>query len=290
MQTKRAVKYLGLMLDTKLTFWDQIRRAADKAAVITARLGRIMANVGGPTPSKRRLLMSTVNSVLLYGAELWADALKYEKYRKRVAAVQRRGALRVACAYRTVSESAILVVAGVVPIDLMAQERKQVFNRGNDVSKAQAQKETRARSLEIWKERWANDGRGKWTVRIVKTVDRWLTREHGEVGYYVTQFLTGHGLFRAYLHKMGIVERPDSIHCGGNRDDVHHTFFLCDKWKEDKQSLEAKLLVEVTPDNIVDVMLSNEESWNMVSGYVEKLLRKKKTYEDMVVRHDQNLQ
>ena len=74
----------------------------------------------------RRLLMPLTHSVLLYGADLWADALKLEKYRRRVSAVQRSGELRVACSYRTVSEDTVLVIAGIIPIDLLAQERKLV--------------------------------------------------------------------------------------------------------------------------------------------------------------------
>ncbi|BET02091.1 Reverse transcriptase (RNA-dependent DNA polymerase) [Nesidiocoris tenuis] len=127
--TKHAVRYLGVILDPKLTFWAHIERVADKGARMVADLSRLMANTRGPKSSKRRLLMSTVNSVLLYGAEIWADSLRYEKYRKRIAAVQRRGALRVACSYRTVSEPAVLLIAGVTPVHLMAAERRRVYLR-----------------------------------------------------------------------------------------------------------------------------------------------------------------
>ncbi|KAK2574764.1 hypothetical protein KPH14_013052, partial [Odynerus spinipes] len=67
-----------------------------------------MANIGGPRPCKRRLLLRTAESIMLYGAEVWADALRHDIHRKRMAGVQKRGALRIACSYRTVSESAAL--------------------------------------------------------------------------------------------------------------------------------------------------------------------------------------
>ena len=73
--TKSAIKYLGILMDTKLTFWPQIKRVAEKAAAITAAHSRIMANTSGPKPSKRRLLMSVTHSILLYGAEIWAHVL-----------------------------------------------------------------------------------------------------------------------------------------------------------------------------------------------------------------------
>ncbi|XP_046671568.1 uncharacterized protein LOC124361551 [Homalodisca vitripennis] len=93
-QSTRAAKYLGVMVDNKLTWRDQIFRTADKAAKVVQSLSRLMANVGGPRSSRRRLLMSAVQSVLLYGAEVWADALNKEVYRMRLARVQRQAALR----------------------------------------------------------------------------------------------------------------------------------------------------------------------------------------------------
>uniref|UniRef100_A0A224XPA7 Uncharacterized protein n=1 Tax=Panstrongylus lignarius TaxID=156445 RepID=A0A224XPA7_9HEMI len=88
-----------------------------------------MANVGGPRAGTRRVLMSVAHSILLYGAEVWADALSKEAHRKRLARVQRLGALRIVSAYRTVSESAVLVIAGVIPIALLARERKAIHER-----------------------------------------------------------------------------------------------------------------------------------------------------------------
>lgn len=42
-------------------------------------------------------------------------------------AVQKKDALRVACAYRSVSVPAALVIAGFIPIGLPAAERKGIF-------------------------------------------------------------------------------------------------------------------------------------------------------------------
>ena len=74
-ETMRAVKHLGVKLDTKLTFWEQIKDASNKAATSTTALKRLMENVGGSKPGKRRLLMSVTQNILLYGAEIWKDAL-----------------------------------------------------------------------------------------------------------------------------------------------------------------------------------------------------------------------
>ncbi|KAG8318845.1 hypothetical protein J6590_104167, partial [Homalodisca vitripennis] len=43
-------------------------------------------------------------------------------YRRKVKAVQRLGAPRAVCAYRTISEAAEMVIAGAAPIDLLVFE------------------------------------------------------------------------------------------------------------------------------------------------------------------------
>ena len=63
--------------------------------------------------------------------------------------LQRRCALTVACAYRTVSEPVVLVIVGVVPIRLPAQE-KYVYTRKGDVRKKQASQEGRTQNLQLW--------------------------------------------------------------------------------------------------------------------------------------------
>ncbi|XP_033218195.1 uncharacterized protein LOC117173664 [Belonocnema kinseyi] len=194
-----------------------------------------MANIGGPKTSRRRLLMSVMHSILLYGAEVWADALKIEKYRKRMAGVQRRGAQRVACAYRTVSEPATLVIAGVIPIDLLAAERKAVFLRKAERRKFVAKQEARAQTMHEWQTRCSGETRGK-------------------------------------------VEKPDCVYCGNDRDDAFHTFFECSKWIEERQKLQSEVGC-LTPETIIDMMLSSEVHWEVIASYVETVLRQKKVDE-----------
>ena len=121
------MNYLCVTIDAKLTHTNHISQVADKAAKFVAAVCRLMPNVAGPRVSKRRLLMEVAHSIMLYGAEVWAKALEMNKYRRRLAAVQRRAALRVVCAYRSVSEKAVLVIASIVPIDLLAKERAVVY-------------------------------------------------------------------------------------------------------------------------------------------------------------------
>ncbi|XP_046674807.1 uncharacterized protein LOC124363593 [Homalodisca vitripennis] len=161
-QTTRAAKYLGVLLDNKLTGRDQIFRTADKASKMVTHLRRLMANFRGSKSSRRRLLMSTVQSVLLYGAEVWADALNIEFYRIRIARVQRLAALRTCSAYRTVSEPAVLVIAGVITVKLLAGERKAIYQRQGEIGKDTARPAERSRTYHQWHKSWQT--RHPWSL------------------------------------------------------------------------------------------------------------------------------
>lgn len=274
--TQKVVNYLGIRLDNKLSYWAQIKYAAIKAAQATASLSRLMANVGGPVHCKRKLLMSTTQSILLYGCELWADALKAEYRRKVLSSVQRTAALRVASAYRTVSEVAVLVISGTTPIDLLAYERKKIWvlKKMNKNMKTTAQ-ETKLDTLRQWQERWNTNTRGRWTAKLIPDLDTWLNRGFGEVNYYLTQFLSGHGYFRKYLCTVGKVETPQCIYGDSELDDAEHTFFQCTRWKSKRADLQ-NLVGHIAVDNVVKTMLNNEQNWCYVAKYVEDILRKKK--------------
>ena len=201
--------------------------------------------------------MTVAQSTVLYGSEVWADALKKKTYRKRIAGVQYRGALRIACSYLTVSEPAVLVTAGVIPLDILAFERKRIFAKTPENGKANA--DARESSRILWKRRWDNDTRGRWTARLILRLSAWIDHKHGEVNYYLTQFLSGHGYFQAYLHRIGKVPSASCMYCGTDADDAEHTFFKCECWA----GLRAKLATEVgdvIPDNVIKMNVKRSQT------------------------------
>lgn len=282
-RTKDSIKYLGMMLDSRLNFTAHLRYSASKAAKITSSLSRLMANVGGPTESKRRLIMSTVESVLIYGAEFWADSAKQLCRGKLISKVQRTAALRVASAYRTVSESAIMVISSTIPIELLAEERKILWRNRNENVTA-ATNPIRDATIQKWQNNWNNSITGRWTAKLIPNIKEWIERKHGEVNYYLTQLLSGHGYFQKYLHKMGKTSSPMCIYEADCLDDAEHTFFTCKRWDSERQSLVTQLGRSIRVENITRIMIDSEDHWILVAAYVETILREKKR--DMT-RHDE---
>ncbi|KAH8391591.1 hypothetical protein KR200_006242, partial [Drosophila serrata] len=91
-----------------------------------------------------------------------------------------------------------------IPIDLLAKARKQIYMRRQEGETTRGFIErTREVILQQWQERWAAEARGRWTARLLPNLVAWYGRKHGDVDYYVTQMLTGHGYFAAFLHSIG---------------------------------------------------------------------------------------
>lgn len=71
-----------------------------------------------------------------------------------MAAVQQRDTLRVACFFQTVLKPVVLQVTGVMLVDLLAKEQKQIFEMKSKISKACTKLKVRAYSCSVGK----NDG------------------------------------------------------------------------------------------------------------------------------------
>ena len=128
--------------------------------------------------------------------------------------VQREAALRIASAYHTVS--LVQGVASVIPSDLLALERKYIYDSVDEREVTF----TRARSdsMNAWQNRWKKGQTGRWTYRLIPDLRAWTERQHGEVDYYLTQFLTGHGYFRGLLKEWQKVATGQCLHCPGVKD------------------------------------------------------------------------
>ena len=102
-ETREAVRYLGVKLQRNLRVAEQVERVVRKAKMVVGALDRRLLNVGGSRASKRRVLFSVVHGVSLFGAEAWIDGYRIQKNPQILLGIQRIMLMRVCCAYRKVS-------------------------------------------------------------------------------------------------------------------------------------------------------------------------------------------
>lgn len=113
-KAKTSMKYLEVILDSKMSFSEHFRYIEVKAAKVAKALCRLMPNLRDPKEAKRRFYAEVLKSVILYGAPVWSDELQASCRSQRLLdRLIRNMALRVISAYRTVSLDAATLMARI---------------------------------------------------------------------------------------------------------------------------------------------------------------------------------
>lgn len=270
--SKRELKYLGVMLDDRLNFTSHVDYICEKASKVQQTLARLMPNKFGARNGKRRLLANVTTSILRYGGETWSKALESESNRTKLNSVHRLAVMRVVSAYRTVSYDAACVIAGMKPIALTIQEdaRCGESKRRIGISERPEHEEI---TLVEWQQMWDRSSNGRWTHRLIPQIKPWLERGHGEVGYHLTQFLTGHGAFEAYLYKRKKVDSPYCPTCVNDEETAEHALFICPRFDDERAELISKAPA-VNADNIVRTMCESKEFWTIAVTAITRITDK----------------
>lgn len=207
-----------------------------------------MQNVGGPSVAKRRLLGLVVCSKLLYAASVWSGpSLNTERNKNHLNTPLWRTAIRIIRAYRTVSDNAALVLAGLPPADLQARKRARICAniRGPAYGAQWADPRImrtgeRTRTLEEWARRWSQSSKVEWTRTVIPDLLRWLDRTVDfQLTFHSLQALTGHGCFKAFLHRIGRAADPWCEECQLAEDTAEHTLMDCPSWSDERLGLLA---------------------------------------------------
>lgn len=175
---------------------------------------------------------------MLYAAPAWATCMNVARTRKKLEAVNRKTAIRICSAYRTISDEAVTVIANCPPIDLLVTERTETY-RGIDKRIA------RGNLLNNWQLRWTNSPNLLWTKRLIQDILPWINRKHGEVDFCITQVLSGHGCFRSYLKRFRLTADPNCPHCD-IVDDAEHTVFYCLRWTTEREACSQVIETDLT--------------------------------------------
>ncbi|KMQ91162.1 reverse transcriptase [Lasius niger] len=209
-QTRPSMKYLGVILDSKMLFREHLNYIETKVAKVTKTLGRLMPNLRGPKERKRKLYANVILSIILYAAPIWCDAMSTSKNRTKLDRLVRMVNIRVAAAYRTVSLEAASIMVRIPPLHLLAALRRRVYLRVADLRSTKqwskiAVKEIKEEETLIMRRQWEfHIGRPNLSgVRVREAVlpifNQWLD---GRLTFHMTQIISGHGCFGSYLFRI----------------------------------------------------------------------------------------
>lgn len=261
------IKQLGVWLDTKLTFKQHIEKTAVKAEKTMTALAGLMPNIGGPRSSKRKVLASVVHSQLLYAAPVWCKALEKQQPLRKLTRIQKTAGIRVCSGYRTISAEGVGVLSGIPPIELLANERRETYE-------GRQPQEARKTLMTKWQEKWDRGIHGRWTWRLIPDIRAWTERPHGDVDYFMTQALSGHGCFRHYLF---VRKRSDSDKCPycEETDDAEHTLFSCVRWQEDRDTFKRETERTFTPESMMTTLLESVDGWTKTYSVIRRIIETK---------------
>lgn len=199
-------KYLGVTLDSRRSFRAHIQKVSGSTKASVNALSILLPNIGGPGIAKRRLLMSAAMVKLIHSATIWGiRGLVSAHNCEALVRPQRQAALRISRCYRSVSDTAALVLAGIPPADLLVNERVRIQERVKGeptASKIRINFEERKVTFNKWDDKWKKESKAAWTRRLILNSLRWLNRgSRFEVSFHLSQVLSGHGCFNHYQGK-----------------------------------------------------------------------------------------
>ena len=123
-----SLKYLGIIFDSKLTFRDHIITMTDKCSKLIFALSKsAKLNWGLNYAALEAIYTGGILPLLLYGAPVWINAINKASYKLKITRVQRLINIRLARAYRTVSNEALCILTGLTPIDIKIEEAAQLY-------------------------------------------------------------------------------------------------------------------------------------------------------------------
>jgi hypothetical protein len=122
-----SIKYIGIIFDSKMTFRDHVNYVEEKCTKLIFTLSK-SANVtwGLKHEALKTIYAGGISPLILYGAPVCKGVLDITSYKAKLP-VQRLINIRIAKAYRTVSNEALCVIMGLIPINMKTEETSKYY-------------------------------------------------------------------------------------------------------------------------------------------------------------------
>lgn len=282
------VRYLGVLIDGKLSFVTHARYLRDKLTKFMMQIRRIARDEWGLKKNVLNILYRAVAvPITTYAAALWYDKVSRTLVKRHILAAQRTLLMVLTKACKTTSTSAMQVISGLMPLDLeiiqqglISSMKKNInvkwknysYEAKEDIINRDEEEEANLIKKEVeeeWQNRWTNDEHGRTTHQFIKEVTFAKQNSWFKPSKECTYILTGYGPINSTLFERGASEVKECPICGEDETSVH-ILQDCTGYDEirDMENIERK-------DNMTDY-ISNEEDFNKLSRYIAKAFEARK--------------
>ncbi|XP_072946175.1 uncharacterized protein [Epargyreus clarus] len=123
LQYVNEIKVLGVIIDKNLNFINHVKYIINKSTIIYKKLAIFARPTWGTQPENIKIIYKQViEPIVTYAAGIWGSATKYETVKNQLRSLQRGFAIKIIRAFRTVSATAAIALAGLTPLHLKIDE------------------------------------------------------------------------------------------------------------------------------------------------------------------------
>ena len=124
-----TMKYLSIIMDHKFSFKEHVTYVAERCTKLIHSLSRSAKVTWGiKQEALKTIYKGVILHLLLYGAPVWIDVMKYEHNKQKYIRLQRLINIRTAKEFRTTSSEALCILTGLTPIINKTEEAVKQYN------------------------------------------------------------------------------------------------------------------------------------------------------------------
>lgn len=288
-----SLKYLGIILDDRGSFVPHMVHIRDKVTRLCAQIARIARKDWGLGSHAMNILYEGVFvPIITYGAPVWVPKIGTPPVCRKIISMQRFVLLSMTRACRTVSNDALQVLAGRMPMDLAAIEKALTYWASKKISKEEMgvrslseneqplvveRRRIRQNLIDIWQSKWDASTKGRITNVWMPNVNPFLhkTSPWFRPGLRLTYLITGHGSLNGKLYELGIVEEANCT-CG-EIETAEHILMSCELYTDLRGRLMNTLEIdEMRMLNWEDLAV-DRDIYKTLSEFAEETFEYRKT-------------
>lgn len=277
---KSFTRYLGVFLDERLNYSDHIEETSKRGRNMMNKIISLASyDYMLPIQTIRTYHNAILSAIMGYCASAWAHRLLLVTPALIVNRVQRGILLRLSGAFGTVSIEALQVILGICPLDLQIRKKAAIYwlkkEQYQEVLKligirATCKQQIHNQILHLWQKRWDDAETGRRTYNFLPNIKQRLGMKYLNPSRGLTHFLSGHGPYAAYWHRIG---RRDTSECAcGEEGTPEHTIWRCPLYADivdaDRQQLNQHGRLDVKE------ILRSETALQILDNITDAISRK----------------